>query len=144
MKKGCTVYYDNTEMTYYHRLFFTDCRVVWTVSKGSINYPGSMYESKTDYIYDPHNEDWKNLFVIDGIIKEIKAVYVKQDYVPALTVLDGNVKAYNSLTDVDYEICDVSTCQVSEEKDGMLFRNYEVYFEEYSIRPAKKEDANYF
>ena len=30
------------------------------------------------------------------------------------------------------------------EKDGMLFRNYEVYFEEYSIRPAKKEDANYF
>ena len=90
------------------------------------------------------NEDWKNLFVIDGIIKGIKAVYVKQDYVPALTVLDGNVKAYNSLTDVDYEICDVSTCQVSEEKDGMLFRNYEVYFEEYSIRPAKKEDANYF
>ena len=69
MKKGCTVYYDNTEMTYYHRLFFTDCRVVWTVSKGSMNYPGSMYESKTDYIYAPHNEDWKNLFVIDGIIK---------------------------------------------------------------------------
>ena len=54
------------------------------------------------------------------------------------------MKLRKLLTDVDYEICDVSTCQVSEEKDGMLFRNYEVYFEDYSIRPAKKEDANYF
>lgn len=143
MGKGCSVYYDNTEMIYNKKVFFTDCRIVWTIAKGNMKYSDSIYESRTDYIYAPHNSDWENLFVIDGIIKEIKAVYVKQDYVVKMGVLDGNVKPYKSLTDIDYKICDVLTSQVDSEKDGMLFRNYEVYFEDYSIRPALKEDIGW-
>ena len=54
MKKGCTVYYDNTEMTYYHRLFFTDCRVVWTVSKGSMNSKVQTLSSDTSVTTEKH------------------------------------------------------------------------------------------
>lgn len=111
--------------------------VKWLVHKAdkmaSCNF--SIDIGHVDYYYEAHESDYKSLYMIEGVVSAIKALH--QEYRPSKDNPQLYVPVRGVLVDVD------SSDVWSESVDNMDFRSYVVQLDNYSIRPAKKQEVTF-
>lgn len=127
----CAVFYEGWQMECCGEDFSVGSNIKWIVCDGAqIKLP--VNAERIDYCYEAHSSDYKNLFILEGKVKEIKAFYEKYepstDNPKLLVGTDGALYDINSSTDI--------ACK----KNNMCFSGYIASIENYSIRPAQKEE----
>ena len=131
---NCIILYKNWQFECCGEDFEIGNNIKWLVlDVEGIDIPTET--DKIDYYYEAHSSDYEKLFVLEGKIKQIKAVYEKKRTVndnPRLLVPADGV-----LEDIH------SSKEKTEQKDGMKFSSYLVYIENYSIRPALKSEVTF-
>ncbi|MDD6313110.1 MAG: hypothetical protein PUB08_06600 [Firmicutes bacterium] len=129
----CIVLYEDWQMKCCGEDFSVNSKIEWLVCNGSeIKLP--IKTDDIDYYYEAHSSDYKNLFVLEGNIKEIKAFY--QKYEPTTE----NPKRLVGVDGILYDI--KSSRDIVDNKENMAFSAYLVYIENFSIRPALENEAN--
>ncbi len=131
---NCIVLYEDWQFECCGENFEIGNNIKWLVlCVESINLP--IKTDKIDYYYEAHSSDYKKLFVLEGTINKIKALYEKY------TTSENNSRL---LVPVDGILYDINS---SEEKinvkDDMDFSSYLVYIENYSIRPALESEVTF-
>ena len=107
--------------------------IKWPVGKGTqLNTPVKV--ATIDYCYEAHDSNWQKLFVLEGVVENIKILY--QRYAAASE--DSRLMA-----PVCGEIVEVNSAKGFEKFNGMEAVGYIVTLKEYIVRPAGKEDITY-
>ena len=107
--------------------------IKWPVAKGvRLNTPVQV--GTIDYFYEAHDASWQKLFVLEGVVENIKILY--QRYAAASE--DSRLMA-----PVCGEIVEVKSAKGFEKFNGMEAVGYIVTLKEYIVRPAGKEDITY-
>ena len=125
---NCTVLYDDWQFECCGEDFEVGSSIKWLVlNVESIDIP--------IYYYEAHSSDYKKIFVLEGKIKQIKALYEKY------TTSKNNPKL---LVPIDGALYDISSSREKIERKGdMEFSSYLVYIENYSIRPALENEVSF-
>lgn len=132
--KKCIVLYEYWEMCCCGEEFSIDSKIKWPVCNANeINLP--IKTDKIDYFYDAHSSEYDSLSILEGTVKEIKALYKKYECtetIPKMLVpVDGKLYNINSSKDIE------------EKKENMDFSEYLVYIEDFSIRQSEKKDITF-
>lgn len=130
----CIVFYESWQMECCGTGFQIGDTVKWLVCS---SYPlvTPVDVGKIDYCYEAHDSDWKNIFMLEGIVKHIQILYEK--YAPS----KDNPKL---LAPVSGRLIE-SNCAKGFEKsvNDMKPSGYIVEIVNYSVRPAKKEEVTF-
>ncbi len=129
---NCIVLYDDWQFECCGEDFEVGSNIKWLVLNAeSIDLP--IKTDKIDYFYEAHSSDYEKLFVLEGKIKQIKALYEKY------RTADDNPRL---LVPVDGVLDNIhSSKEKAMQKDDMVFSYYLVYIEIYSIRSALKSEV---
>ena len=131
--KKCIIFYEYWQMKCCGKEFSVNSKIKWFVCNGrKIKFP--FKTERIDYYYDAHDFDDKKHFVLEGDIKEIKAVYQKYES-PS-----QNAEVLVALDGILYDI--KSSRHVVDRKNKMDFSGYLVYVENFSIHSTTKKDIN--
>lgn len=107
--------------------------IKWPVAKGvRLNTP--IRVGTIDYCYEAHDSCWQKLFVLEGIVENIKILY--QRY--AADLADSHL-----MIPVGGEIVEAKRAKGFERFNGMEAGGYIVTLKEYTVRSAGKEDITY-
>lgn len=109
--------------------------VKWLVIDWGENKNPVDVDVKIDYCYELHSADYKNIFILQGIVAQIDALYTK--YKPS---------TYNSkiLTPVSSFIKSVENADGWDEKlDGTDFDSYIVLLKDINIRSAEETEVTF-
>lgn len=131
---NCIVFYEDWQMECCGTAFSTGDRVKWSVYQcNQLNSPVNV--GKVDYCYEAHDSDWTKLSILEGKVRCIKILY--QKYIPSeedpklLDPVDGILKESEIAKGFD------------EPYDGMDACGYIVEIENYSVRPAQREEITF-
>jgi len=129
----CVVFYEDWQMECCGKKFSVNTNIKWLVCNGDmIKLP--IKTDKIDYYYEAHSSDYKKLFILEGKVKEIKSFYQKYE----------KSKNSNILVGVDGTLYNIdSSNNIEDKKDEMKFSGYLVYIEDYTIRPAQKNEVSF-
>ncbi len=130
----CFVFYDCWQMECCGKKFSVGDTVKWLIYKAErLNTPVDV--GRIDYCYEAHSSDWHNLLVLEGKVEEIKILYEKfepsKDDPRLLIPIDGKIIKAKTAKGFDRKL------------DGMEASGYIVLLDEYTIRPAKKDEVTY-
>lgn len=130
----CVVLYEDWQFECCGEAYAVGENIKWLVLRvENIDIP--IKTDKIDYYYEAHSSDYKKLFVLEGKINKIKALYEK--YAES----KDNPKL---LIPVDGFLYDINSCQEKVgRKDDMAFSAYLVYIENFSIRPALESEVTF-
>ena len=129
--KKCIVFYEDWQMKCCGEEFSVNSKIKWFVCNGrKIKFP--FKTERIDYYYDVHEFDDKKHFVLEGDIKEIKAVYQKYE------VSSKNPEVLVGVDGILYDI--KSSKDVVDTKNKMIFLGYLVYVENFSVRSTTKKE----
>ena len=107
--------------------------VKWPVGKGTqLSTP--VKAGTIGYCYEAHDSSWQKLFVLEGIVENIKILYPR--YVAAS-------EEAHLMVPVCGEIVEVKRAKDFEKFNSMEVGGYIVTLKEYTVRPAGKEDIAY-
>ena len=130
----CIVLYEGWQLECCGEDFSTKSSIKWLVcNNAKIRLPIKI--DNIDYYYEAHSSDYKNLFVLEGKVNKIQALFQKKE--PLETNPEILVPKDGTLIDINSSI---ETLKINNE---MEFFAYIVEIEDYSIRPAKQEDVTY-
>lgn len=130
----CVVLYESWQYECCGEDFKVGSKIEWLVMKGEkINLP--IKTDNIDYYYEAHSTDYKNIFVLEGTIKEIKTLYLK--YEPSKDNPKLLVPTNGFLSNVN------TSKNVANKLDNMDFSSYLVYIENYSIREALESEVTF-
>lgn len=129
----CVVFYEGWQIECCGTAFSIGDAIKWPVGKGTqLNTPVKV--ATIDYCYEAHDSNWQKLFVLEGVVENIKILY--QRYAAASE--DSRLMA-----PVCGEIVEVNSAKGFEKFNGMEAVGYIVTLKEYIVRPAGKEDIAY-
>lgn len=129
----CVVFYEGWQMECFGTAFSIGDTVKWPVGKGTqLNTPVQV--GTIDYCYEAHDSSWQKLFVLEGIVENIKILY--QRYAAAS-------EDSRAMVPVCGEIVEVNRAKGFERFNSMEAGGYIVTLKEYTVRPAGKEDITY-
>ena len=131
----CKVYYEMWQMECCGKPFSVGDRVTWLVSKSELE---NMFidVSDLDFYYEAHSSDWKNLFVLEGKVKQIEILY--QTYKCSETDSRQLFPVSGKLEETD------NACGNEGGWDGLVKGSgYVVVLQETTIRPAKKSEVTF-
>ena len=132
--KKCIVLYENWQMECCGTPFANQDNIKWLVCNGDkIKLP--VETEKIDYLYEAHSSDYEKMWVLEGKVNKIKALYQKyskssEDSNLSVPV-DGVLVYINASEEIKTDI------------DNMEFSSYIVYLENYTIRDAEKNDVTF-
>ena len=130
----CTVYYEGWELDCCGTEFQTGDTVEWLVCD-SCPLITPVDVGKIDYLYDAHNSEWKNIFVLEGTVDHIQILY--QNHAPSKDDPQLLVPVSGKLIESD------RAEKFEKYVDGMRPGGFVVDIINYSIRPAKKEEVTF-
>ncbi len=131
--KKCTVLYEAWQMKCCGDPFCKNDVVKWLVCKAG-NLITGIDIGEVDYCYEAHSSEWTNLYVLEGIVEEIKILYEK--HAPS----KNNP---NLLVPISGELVEAEKVEGFEEWDDMQASGYLVLLKEYTIRPAEKSEVSF-
>lgn len=130
---NCTVFYESWQMECCGTAFSIGDTVTWFVYKTTqINTPVDVGE--INYYYEAHSSDFKNIFVLEGKVEAIKILYER--YAPS-------TENPRFLVPIGGKVVKTELAEGFEKCDNMQASGYIVHLNEYTIRPAKKEDITF-
>ena len=130
----CIVFYESWQMECCGKSFSIGDTVKWLVYETEqINTPVDI--GRINYYYEAHSSDWQNLFILEGRVETIKILY--HQYKP--TVSNPRL-----LIPVNGEIVEAERAEGFDKKlNDMEASGYVVGLNEYTIRPAKREEVTF-
>lgn len=130
----CIVFCEEWQIACCGNDFSVGTKIKWLVCKGSqVKTPIKI--DNIDYYYEAHTPHYKNMLVLEGNVKWIKAFYQKYDR----SKEDPKV-----FVGVDGMLCDIeSNCDVVDKKENMDFSAYIVCVENFSVRPALESEVTF-
>ena len=130
----CVVFYENWQMECCGTAFSIGDTVKWLVYKTEqINTPVDI--GNIDYCYEAHSSNWQNLFVLGGKVETIKILY--EQYKPTTNDL-------RLLVPVNGELVEAERAEGFDKKlNDMEASGYVVVLNEYTIRPAKRDEVTF-
>lgn len=130
----CIVLYDDWQMQCCGTPFKIRDTVSWLVLKWACNNI-PVYVETIDYYYEAHDSDYKTLFMLNGVVSEIKALHYK--YEESLENPNVNVPVSGLIVNV------YSADGWDEAIEGLLFNAYIVKLKDVNIRAAKKSEVTF-
>ena len=129
----CVVFYEGWQMECCGTSFSIGDTIKWPVEKRTqLNTPVKV--GTIDYCYEAHDLSWQKLFVLEGIVENIKILYQRYAAVSEDPC---------AMVPVCGEIVEVKRAKGFEKLNGMEAGGYIVTLKGYTVRPAGKEDIAY-
>lgn len=138
MENKCVVFYEYWQMECCGTGFEKGQDVKWLVEKrgtksfhnGIADRPGYVSmktPDEVDYTFDNHNDDYRELLVLEGTVSEVKGCYRDPKFETFGKVIDGN-----------------DSLDVIQKVDGMEMEGYLVTISDYKTRPAEKSEVTFY
>ncbi|WP_324612434.1 DUF6578 domain-containing protein [Massiliimalia timonensis] len=130
----CVVFYECWQMECCGTPFSIGDRVKWLVTKPEY-FKSPIDIGKIDYLYEAHSSEWEKIAVLEGTVEHIRILYER--YAPS----EDNARL---LVPVDGELIKVENAKGFDNQfKDMEAGGYVVSFNQYTIRPAKREEVTF-
>lgn len=130
----CIVLYDDWQMQCCGTPFKVGDTVRWLVLKmDSDNIPVNV--GAIDYYYEAHDSDYKTLFMLNGVVSEIRSLHYKYEESPNNP--NVNIPVLGLTVNVD------SADGWNEPLEGLPFSAYIVKLEDVNIRAVIKSEVTF-
>lgn len=131
----CKVYYEMWQLECCGTPFSVGDTVTWLVEKAQL-VKMTIDVSDIAYCYEAHSSDWKNLYVLEGVVKQIDVLY---------HTYQRSKDDPRALVSVAEELVATEEARGYEEDLDEMVRagGYVVILDDCSIRPARQDEVTF-